>query len=230
MGKYQDSGDTEQEGHKFTKREFLIDGERVLLEPLDEARLPSDYEIVQGVFKDNHIYLPKTIDSEELHSKNYFGREKEETYQLNLFESLILITRNRIAVQDHETSQVLGFDALVEKGAQENPRFWIQYLVYRDLRARGFVVRAGFGNRMDFRVYPRGTQQNTHAAKYFIIVLEEAEEMPLNLLETMAQQALSNRKTLLLALVDSLGDVTYYSCSTFNLDPLTKKNDFFDEK
>jgi tRNA-intron endonuclease len=121
-----------------------------------------------------------------------------------------------------------GFKEILEIASKDEPKFWIKYLVYRDLRYRGYVVRSGIGNSIDFRIYPRGTQLNTDTAKFLIFILPEGHPVKLNILDTLSRQSLSNRKDLLLAIVDQLGDISYYQLTNYNLQNNTKKKPFFE--
>ena len=122
----------------------------------------------------------------------------------------------------------MKFKDLVAFAVSLDEKFWMRYQVYRDLRSRGYVVREGIGSNMDFRIYPRGTQLNTDNAKYFIYVLPEWYPVEISLLEVLSRQALSSRKDLLLAIVDQLGDISYYQMNNYSFKENTKVKPFFE--
>ena len=56
-----------------------------------------------------------------------------------------------------------------------DPEILTQFLIYRDLRNRGYVVKDGFGFGSDFRVYERG-HFGEKGAKFLIFGLNEGQQ------------------------------------------------------
>ncbi|MEM4643522.1 MAG: tRNA-intron lyase, partial [Candidatus Bathyarchaeia archaeon] len=98
----------------------------------------------------------------------------------------------------------------IAEGVDEN--IWAKYLVYRDLRSRGYVVRGGFGLGIDFRVYDRG-DYGKDAAKYLIMTLQEGKPIKLERLTQIIKQCRSLKKDLILAVMSRRGEIVYYSVS-----------------
>src|SRR2546427_10795407 len=88
--------------------------------------------------------------------------------------------------------------------------FEIRYLVYRDLRQRGYVVEAR-GGPVDFQVYPRGGAPRKTPSRYWVRAVSERAVFDLAELLERAEEAAGVRKSLLLGLVDEESDLTYYS-------------------
>jgi len=88
--------------------------------------------------------------------------------------------------------------------------FWIDYLVYKDLRNRGYIVGRGISNSIKYRLYPRGAKLGQDVAKLMICPLAEGKSINIKELDKIASQAQSVKKKLLIACVDRLGDVSYY--------------------
>lgn len=180
---------------------------------------------------------PAMIDI--LHEKSYFGNLDESTGLLFLFpeEILIFSERNRLlAVKDmtvDEASMLLdeikaswelsGIDAFVEdarfltadalfKHFQEHvPDFWEKYVVYRDLKTRGYVVRRGIKDVSHFRVYKKGAKKGNEVAKFIYFGIFEGKLLPLVKLHEISDYAMNNRQDLILAVVDRQMDITYYN-------------------
>ena len=68
----------------------------------------------------------------------------------------------------------IAFNELLNKARSITDNAWVRYLVYRDLRSRGYVVREGFGLGVDFRVYKRG-QYGKSTADYLILGIQEGQ-------------------------------------------------------
>src|SRR5439155_104130 len=68
------------------------------------------------------------------------------------------------------------------------PSFEIRYLVYRDLRQRGYVVESR-GDPIDFQVYPRGGAPKKTPSKYWVRALSERAVFDLAELLERAKEA-----------------------------------------
>ena len=81
----------------------------------------------------------------------------------------------------------MNFQRLLQhlKSVEENA--WAEYLTYRDLRSRGYVVREGFGLGVDFRLYERGGY-GKETAKYLILSIQEGKPISLEYLTRVLRQ------------------------------------------
>lgn len=148
-----------------------------------------------------------------LYEAGYYGTMKKDTkLVLEPEEALLLTRRNRIKVQAANGTN-LEFSELLEKLAEQSLGLWTRFLVYSDLRSRGYVVRTGYGKGLLFRVYPRGAKLNQATAKFFVCVISEGSPLKIKELETFSRQAKRNRKKLMLAVLDRQGEITYYLVS-----------------
>ncbi|MFX1474954.1 MAG: tRNA-intron lyase [Promethearchaeota archaeon] len=148
-----------------------------------------------------------------LHEAGHYGTLKgEEELALEPEEALLLVRRKRIQVLDRKGEE-LDFSVLLQMLSKRHPRLWTQYLVYSDLRSRGYVVRTGYGKGLWFRVYPRGAKLNEVTAKYFVCAISEGSPLKVAELEKLSRLALRNRKRLMLAVLDRQGEATYYLVS-----------------
>ncbi|MEM4612131.1 MAG: hypothetical protein QXS95_05255, partial [Candidatus Nitrosocaldus sp.] len=87
---------------------------------------------------------------------------------------------------------------------------WTKFLIYRDLRSRGYVAREGFGFGNDFRVYERG-DYNIKSARYVVFGLNEGREVKIDDLSRMVEQIWSMGKEPIVAVIERRGEVIYYS-------------------
>jgi tRNA-intron endonuclease len=86
-----------------------------------------------------------------------------------------------------------------------------------DLRKRGYLVRTGYGDGIDFRVFKRGADFNEDTAKYLIFPVFESNPIELRDLDKISRVAMSSRKDLIIATVDRLSKPTYYSVKKFEI-------------
>jgi tRNA-intron endonuclease len=120
-------------------------------------------------------------------------------------EAAYLLDRSRIKVLCE--GRELDFPAFFQAASSLEKGFEFRYVVYKDLRERGYYVQPG---RPDFRVYPRGGHPGKSPAEFYVLVI--SERMPLPLQEIMQPVRLAGqmRKKLMLAIVDEESDITFY--------------------
>ena len=172
-----------------------------------------------------NVVLIKNPDAlQEFYNRSYIGIKLEDkTLELTIEEALLLLERERIEIVSNDGKLIIAAE-LLSKIGKTDQNIWLKYLVYRDLRQRGYIVRKGFGESIDFRVFPRGATHSEDIAKHFIFILDESNPVRLEKLHKMTQQSLKSRKDLILAVVDRLGEPTYYTLDQYNL-PINKKKE-----
>ena len=92
-----------------------------------------------------------------------------------------------------------------------NSDIWEIYLVYSDLRSRGYVIKEGISEDIIFSVYGKGNNPIEVPPKFYVFKLSEGKPISLKNLRKITQQALVSRKKLIIAVIDRQGDVTYYN-------------------
>ena len=107
-------------------------------------------------------------DGRALYEQSGYGRPDRQGLRLSPQEALYLLHRQKIAFDD------LTFDTLFAEFADQS-NFLRSFLVYRDLRERGYVVQTG---PHDFRVFRRGEKPGTGESLYLVRVLSERDPVP----------------------------------------------------
>ncbi len=116
-------------------------------------------------------------------------------------EAVFLLEKGRLKLKGMER------EVFLSKVSSTNPDFIIRYMVYTDLKERGYAVKPG---RVFFWLYPRGARAGDKPAKYIIIIRRESDSIPVKELDRLINSARNMRKELILAIVDDESDVTYY--------------------
>ncbi len=166
----------------------------------------------------------------EIFENGYFGHwTSENTLCLEPEEILLLLDRGRIVLKLSESDENIASEDLVIHFTNLNPNFWSRYLVYKDLRNRGYVVSIGTRITAPFRIYSRGGKPGESVSKTVIYPIPEGEDVNLDLLDQIVKQAKIDRKKLLLSVIDRLGDVTYYQASQLELEYNNLEYEFRDE-
>ena len=170
---------------------------------------------VDASLKENIVIVSSPEGVEEFSSKGY-GTDEDSKLRLTLYEALFLLGKGAITVTDKETKKKLAFQTLLKRFQQIDKDVWVKYLIYRDLRGRGYVAREGFGLGIDFRVYERG-DYGKETAKHLIFGIQEGQPVTLEKLARTQRYVQNLKKNLILAVINRRGEIVYYSLSELNL-------------
>ena len=112
--------------------------------------------------------------------------------------------------------QPLSFDSLLRVALKFDKNILTKFLIYRDLRSRGYVAKEGFGFGVDFRVYDRGEFEKK-AAKYVVFGINEGTNIGVRTLSKILQDINIMGKDAIVAVVERRGEVIYYKLDKMNL-------------
>lgn len=186
----------------------------IVEEPPEPEEEPADV-----IFDDGKGYVPKE-EADRISQQGFYGTRLDDgRLELEPVELLHLIERKRITVTDTEGTAIEA-KQIVNQQFPKDPDLWVKYLVFRDLRSRGYAVRQGFGGGIGFRVYARGEKPGTASANQLIYVLKEGVPISLHDLDRVTETAIGARKKLVFALVDQNGEVNYYRVAQATLRDL----------
>jgi tRNA-intron endonuclease len=164
---------------------------------------------VSGVAaEDATVRVAEPSEAGTVYGRGYFGTVRDGGLSLDRYESSYLLEMDRLAVVDAK-GKPLPWPVLFRSAVRAEDGFGVRYLVYRDLRQRGYVVRTGTAPYA-FAVLPRGGIHQKTPAKYWVAAYSERAPFSLGELFQLAERAQSARKTLLLGVVDEESDLTFY--------------------
>ena len=179
---------------------------------------------LEGVIEENKVIISDKSGIDEFYNTSYIGTIEETDDQqgrlvLNSTEVLLLCERNRILLWENndKSKKLYDFESLLIHFTQYDDRLWQKYIIYMDLRKRGYIVRTGYGDGIEFRVYKRGADFENDTAKYLIYPVFEGKPIELRDLDKMSRVALGSRKDLIVATVDRLSKPIYYSVKKFQI-------------
>jgi tRNA-intron endonuclease len=153
--------------------------------------------------------LADPTEASQIYGKGYYGESQSGgSLLLDPIETAYLVEMGRLSVEDTR-GRNLSFVDLLRRGHAREASFEIRYLVYRDLRQRGYVVRAGPPS-VDFVVLPRGGTLPKTPSRFWVLALSERQPFDLEALVRAQASAQGAKKTLLLGLVDEESELTYY--------------------
>ncbi|MFX1340716.1 MAG: tRNA-intron lyase, partial [Promethearchaeota archaeon] len=138
---------------------------------------------------------------------------------LEPMEVLLLCERRRILlwIDNDKNKEQYDFEKLLEYFTRYDEKLWHKYIIYMDLRKRGYIVRTGYGDGIEFRVFKRGANFEEDSAKYLIYPVYEGNPIELKDLDRISRVAMSSRKDLIVATVDRLSKPIYYSVKKFQI-------------
>jgi tRNA-intron endonuclease len=147
-------------------------------------------------------------------AEKFYGKETEHSLDLSFVEALYLLEKGKIAVKKGRSSY--DFPRLMKFGLGRDRRLYEKYIVYKDIRDRGLVVKTGLKFGCDFRVYARGVgvkkgpKQASEHTKWIVYALPEDATCSFAELARAVRLAHSIRARMLWAIVDNEGEVTYH--------------------
>jgi tRNA-intron endonuclease len=157
-----------------------------------------------GVLIDDRVKAGKEAIN-ELYNSGHYGRQKGDYLELTLIEAAYLHYKKKLEIQIGDKS--LSFEEFFIEASKRQQYFDLKYIVYKDLRERGFYVQPSV---TDFRVYPRGGYPGKTPAKFFVHVISERIPLFLRELRMSLEAAHNLHKTMVLAIVDEESDITFY--------------------
>ena len=142
-----------------------------------------------------------------LNQKSQFGKLSEDCLELSIIEACYLMESGRLDIYENDEKCEIPYiiDLIKEQ------EIYGKYLVYKDLKNRGYIIKTGFKYGSEFRLYERGTGPGHAHSDFLVKVLYEYNEV--NVLDFASYVRVSHgvNKKLLLAVVDDDLDVTYYN-------------------
>lgn len=154
----------------------------------------------------NDRVIVKDENAHNLYNKRYYGNLTDSGLELSFIEALFLLTKNKIEIYDDD--KLITKEDLTDIIRQKH--IFSHYLVYKDLRIRGYIIKTGFKYGSDFRIYERGHAPGDGHSNFLVKILSEEQEIKVRDFSSYVRVAHGVRKTLLLAVVDDEYDITYY--------------------
>jgi len=142
-----------------------------------------------------------------------FGESEKDTLVLDSFEALYLLYNNKLELK--KVNKTIVFDELMQQYIQKNDDVLTRFLLYRDLRTKGYVVKDGFGFGSDFRVYERGNY-GLKDAKFIIFAFNEGTQQKLGKLYKNIEEITKMGKEPIIAVIERRGEIIYYKINKMN--------------
>ncbi|MFQ6053690.1 MAG: tRNA-intron lyase [Candidatus Bathyarchaeia archaeon] len=159
--------------------------------------------------KDSRLIVWSQEQGRRLFRTGYFGKplglpKPKEDFDapliLDPIEGVYLLERRIIRVVSGDERREVGLDEVVAFARKTLEGFDAKYLVYSDLRDRGFVVTPGIKYGCDFAVYRSGP--GIDHAPYIVQVKGMSDGLSASEIVQAGRLATTVRKTFIIAVVD----------------------------
>jgi len=172
--------------------------------------------MIEGELTEHRIAVWNKDVFDELQESG-LGKIVENRLELALVEAMFLIDKKKLKVRVEGKKKAMSKKDFYDYATKNVRNFHARFIVYSDLRERGFIVKTGFKFGCDFRVYARGVKikkgrkaPHEHT-KWVVHAIPEEYNCSFPELSRAVRLAQNIRTEMIWAIVDSENDVTYYS-------------------
>ena len=160
----------------------------------------------------DQVYISNKNMIRDLEQKGY-GEIQKEKLLLKQFETLYLLYTHKLILKKNKNQ--INFDTYMNICQKTNSEILTKFLIFRDLKSRGYVVKDGFGFGSDFRVYERG-DFGEKGAKFLVFGLNEGQQEKMNVLQKKIDEITQMGKEPIIAVIERRGEVIYYKINKIN--------------
>ena len=164
---------------------------------------------ISGVLYDDHVIIQSKEMQNQLESKG-FGETRQDKFLLKPFEALYFLFYKKLDLS--KGKKKFDFEQMLAVCSERDENALTKFLIYRDLRVRGYTVKDGFGFGSDFRVYERG-QFGEKGAKYLVFGLAEGKREKVSTIQKNIEEITKMGKEPILAVIERRGEIIYYKIS-----------------
>jgi len=179
---------------------------------LDFLFIMDETPLVNGQLISDQTCISDKSMIHELEQKGYGEIENKKLF-LQEFETLYLLYTKKLILK--KGKKYFDFDSFMNLCQKTNSEILTKFLIYRDLRNRGYVVKDGFGFGSDFRVYERG-HFGEKGAKFLIFGLNEGQQEKMGTLQKKIQEITQMGKEPIIAVIERRGEIIYYKINKMN--------------
>ncbi|MGH1521791.1 MAG: tRNA-intron lyase [Nitrosopumilus sp.] len=168
--------------------------------------------LVNGYLISDRAFISDQSMIHDLEQKGFGDVEKEKLF-LKQFETLYLLYSKKLVLK--KSKKEIDFDSFMNICLKHDPDILTKFLIYRDLRNRGYIVKDGFGFGSDFRVYERG-HFGEKGAKFLIFGFNEGQQEKMGMLQKKIEDITQMGKEPIIAVIERRGEIIYYKINRIN--------------
>ena len=168
-----------------------------------EEEIPESYT---GVAVEEGVYVE---DGCSLLERGY-GFQEEGGVLIPDVAAFHLHRRGILTVLD-EDGQEITTQCFLDRALARDPLFFLKYMVYRDMRSKGRIIKAGVAEMPYLLFYERPSRASSH----IVAAYPRNKSIPLSELDSLLALGGRYKKGVYLALVDEEAEVSYYEIKRF---------------
>lgn len=165
-------------------------------------------EKIQAIFISERIFS-NSKEAFSLFESQRFGERTGEKIFYTLQEALFLVETGKMNILDSKDKKITDRE-LLKKFEKIDKKFKTKYLVFRDLRQKGFIVKTALKFGAEYRVYEKGKSIGEDHAKWILFPVSQNEQLTWQDFSAKNRISHSTNKKLLIAVVDEENQVSYY--------------------
>ncbi|RMD58338.1 tRNA-intron lyase [Candidatus Woesearchaeota archaeon] len=166
--------------------------------------------MIRALLLKGMIFTENSEKARALAKKHAYGALMSDgRVRLSWLEVVFLASIGKVEVVDFR-SRIVPFDDLMRKASRAEHDFATRYVVFSDLRKKGYVVKTALKFGADFRVYDKGVLPGQDHARWIVYPVRESSKLTWQDFASKNRVAHSTKKSLLIAVVDDEFDVTYW--------------------
>jgi len=169
----------------------------------EEEEIPESYS---GILTGEGVIVQ---DAASLWERGY-GFKEDSGVLLPHVAALHLHRRGILTVLTREGREV-DTEELLEFALARDPLFFLKYMVYRDMRSKGRIIKAGIAEMPYLLFYGRPSRASSH----IVAAYPRNKSIPLSELDSLLALGGRYKKGVYLALVDEEAEVSYYEIKRF---------------
>ena len=163
----------------------------------------------KAVFNGDNVSSNKK-EAFSLYEKSRFGESKDGKIVYSVVEAIYLLEKGKIDL--YKDSKKLNYDKFLTLIKKKDSKLLAKYVVFKDMRNKGYIVKTALKFGAEFRVYDKGIHPGEDHARWILYPVKESEKLNWQEFSAKSRVAHSTKKNLLIGIVDEEEDVTYYVC------------------
>ncbi|MCD6235988.1 MAG: hypothetical protein J7J94_03240 [Thaumarchaeota archaeon] len=172
--------------------------------------------VIEARLIEEQVIAEKNEKTDGLLSRGYGSTDpsRKDVVIYSYPEALYLVEKGWMRVLGPKGE--FNFNELLDYMKSLDENVWRDYVVYRDLRERRYVVKDGVSSDLRFRVFERG-KFGKEPAKYLVTPILEGKNVGVEKILELASASRKMNKELVIAVVDRRNEVIYYRVSLVDL-------------
>lgn len=149
------------------------------------------------ILKIGKSYISFDDEAKNLCAKSFFGNLEENKVLYEAVEALYLAEKNTAGI--FKKNKKIDVKEFIEK---MNENEFSEYIVYKDLRKKGHILKSGTKFGGNFIVYDKGITPKTGHSKWVCTIIKKGKSINIDSIIKKSRIAHSTAKTLLLAVIE----------------------------